>query len=497
MLGNGAGILVDKEGLVLAAANPEWVLKENVTKASAALEESATVAGRSMIAGRVGFADYVLKGQEKRIYFAPTKVGFTLGILYPLEVRNAVVRSLTTTQLVITALVLLAVMGLVVSIVVGLGRSIRSLFETTDHVAKGDFTVTYDARGRDELAQVSGHLNGMLQSLRQALGAVNGEARETLSRAESLAALSEESVASMEEVRGAIEQVGSLSESNSAALEETNAGVEEVSSGATTAANSATEGAEVASRVTEVSESAVKTVKGVIEEIQVVNQRSLETTAKIRELADSVKGITGFVATISQIADQTNLLALNAAIEAARAGEAGRGFAVVAEEVRKLAEESNQAARQVGEIIGVLQNHAEGSIRVTEQTSTIMAATVVKAQEARSGLEVALEEIGKINDVMQNIASVAQEQAAASAEMAHGIDQVTKGTVDVVDSIESIRKSAVETTKASEGVAQEAQATVRGRGNAGRTLARDGVRPPCGPGRRPCGAVRRTPRVGR
>ena len=462
VLGHGSGILVDREGLVLAAPNPEWVMKENITKTSAALEESATAAGRAMLGGHPGFSDYALKGVDKRIYFAPTKAGFILGILYPLEVRDGVVRSMTNSQLLISALVLLVVMGLVVSIILGLSRSIRSLFETTDQVAQGDFTVAYEARGRDELALVSGRLNGMLGSLREALRAIRGEAQETLTRAESLAALSEESVASMEEVRGAIEQVAHLSESNSAALEETNAGVEEVSSGATSAANSATEGAEVASRVTEVSESAVKTVKGVIEEVQAVNQRSLETTAKIRELAESVKGITGFVATISQIADQTNLLALNAAIEAARAGEAGRGFAVVAEEVRKLAEESNGAARQVGEIIGVLQGHAEASIRVTEQTSSIMAATVERAQEARSGLETALEEIGRINDVMQNIASVAQEQAAASAEMATGIDQVTKGTVEVVESIENIRKSAVETTKASEGVAQEAQSMATG-----------------------------------
>ena len=210
-------------------------------------------------------------------------------------------------------------------------------------------------------------------------------------------------------------------------------------------------------------------IRAAMEEIRILEEglEELQRVAASNEaltqgLLKAVEGVSGFLSQIGKVTRQTQMLALNAAIEAARAGEAGRGFAVVAEEVRKLAEESNQAARQVGEIIGVLQNHAEGSIRVTEQTSTIMAATVVKAQEARSGLEVALEEIGKINDVMQNIASVAQEQAAASAEMAHGIDQVTKGTVDVVDSIESIRKSAVETTKASEGVAQEAQAMAEG-----------------------------------
>ena len=470
VLGHGSGILVDREGLVLAAPNPEWVMKENITKTSAALEESATAAGRAMLGGHPGFSDYALKGVDKRIYFAPTKAGFILGILYPLEVRDGVVRSMTNSQLLISALVLLVVMGLVVSIILGLSRSIRSLFETTDQVAQGDFTVAYEARGRDELALVSGRLNGMLGSLREALRAIRGEAQETLTRAESLAALSEESVASMEEVRGAIEQVAHLSESNSAALEETNAGVEEVSSGATSAANSATEGAEVASRVTEVSESAVKTVKGVIEEVQEVNQRSLETTAKIRELAESVKGITGFVATISQIADQTNLLALNAAIEAARAGETGRGFAVVADEVRKLAAASTHAAGQVDTLIQELREHAARAQASLDSTEPAFREALELSRRVQGELSGSLEALDRMEDLMGNLAAAAQQQAAAGEEMARGVDRASKSTETVSQAVESIRLVSADTARGAEELARQSQTLEEEAGRMARLL---------------------------
>ena len=180
----------------------------------------------------------------------------------------------------------------------------------------------------------------------------------------------------------------------------------------------------MASRVTEVSESAVKTVKGVIEEIQVVNQRSLETTAKIRELADSVKGITGFVATISQIADQTNLLALNAAIEAARAGEAGRGFAVVAEEVRKLAEESAGAARSIADLAATITRDLDGVFASVGRNAESSLESSTLAEDTEGKIDQMIRRLDQIAQATQDLAAVSQEQAASAEEIASAVQDV-------------------------------------------------------------------------
>jgi methyl-accepting chemotaxis protein len=347
-----------------------------------------------------------------------------------------------------------------------IARPLGTLAERVRTFASGDLTVRFvegnATASADEVALMARSLDDMATSLGAALEDVRARAEDAASSAESLAALSEQTVAAMEEVKSSIDAVADLSGRNAEELSSANAGIEEVASSATTAAQSASEGAEAASGTAAGSERAVARVEGVVAKIQTVGAKAEETGRSINRVAASVSSITQFVTTIKQIADQTNLLALNAAIEAARAGEAGRGFAVVAEEVRKLAEESNSAAKQVESLIGSLQAETKQSLEVTAEAGTIMKETLAAAAEAQKELREALSQIARVNDAMQNIAAAAQEQAAAAQEMASGIDQVTKGTLTVVDTIGNIRHATEDTATASENVAKEAQDTASG-----------------------------------
>ena len=344
----------------------------------------------------------------------------------------------------------------------GLTRPLLYLESAMAEAAGGDLSGTVTLDRDDELGRMGQAYGTLVESLRATLKRVE-EVSATLSEsAEELSASADQSARAAEMVAQSVTGAAEGADRQRSLTEEAASLVGGIAESARAADEEARRLGDLAKRGAEDAQTGRRDAQAAVAQVRLVGESSRGIAQAIGKLEGGSARIGEIVDLITGIADQTNLLALNAAIEAARAGEAGRGFAVVAEEVRKLAEESNGAARQVGEIIGVLQGHAEASIRVTEQTSSIMAATVERAQEARSGLETALEEIGRINDVMQNIASVAQEQAAASAEMATGIDQVTKGTVEVVESIENIRKSAVETTKASEGVAQEAQSMATG-----------------------------------
>ena len=337
-----------------------------------------------------------------------------------------------------------------------------------NRVREGDFTILREDFGppcRDETGMLADALTDMVAQQRQALRGILENAGENLGAAESLAAFSEESVASLEEIRGHIEEITTLSESNAASLEQTNAGVEEVSAGASSAAQAASEGAEASVNTAGLSEKAVSQVELVVQEIKQVGDRSRTSMKSMKEVSESVNAITTFVATITNIADQTNLLALNAAIEAARAGDAGRGFSVVAEEVRKLAEESGRAAQEVSSIIEKLQRSTKESLGITEEAGAVMEKTIRGAEEALKSLEKVMEEIAKVDRAMQNIAATSQEQAAASGEMAQGVDRVTKANAQVVSMMGEIQSATVTSTSAAEDIAQEAQKVSRGAEN--------------------------------
>ncbi|WP_026368050.1 methyl-accepting chemotaxis protein [Aminiphilus circumscriptus] len=468
-IGNGGfGWIVDSTGLVMAHPDKEQVMKLNVLESAALGFKDLDTVVRRVMAGEATQGVFTRPdGSEVALFSLPVPHApkWTLGVAVPVEELHATAHALAK---ILAGLVgAIVVVFFIISYLLGnsISRPIKNVVALAERARDGDLSFTredFHVNTRDEMNTMADALAAMIARQRQVVLELQEEAVLSAQRAESLAALSEETVASMEEVKGAIETVASLSESNSAALQQTNAGVEEVASSATTAAQSASEGAEATAVTAGMSEKSVARVEGVIAKIQAVGARTEDSVKSINRVAASVSSITQFVTTIKQIADQTNLLALNAAIEAARAGEAGRGFAVVAEEVRKLAEESNVAAKQVESLIGSLQADTKQSLDITTESGTIMKETVAAAAEAEKELKESLAQIARVNDVMQNIAAASQEQAAAAQEMASGIDQVTKGTLTVVDTIENIRQATESTAKASENVAREAQETATG-----------------------------------
>jgi methyl-accepting chemotaxis protein len=366
----------------------------------------------------------------------------------------------------ITVLVSSALAAIILGIVIAIfiSRSIAKPLNTIVGLAKragdGDLTILKDDfnyEGKDELGVLSTEISNMIMSQEKTLQEVVSVAQNLAGSAKDLSSISEETNASMEEIKASIDQVSNLSESNGAALEECNAGVEEMSAGADTVAQSATDSAAFISQTTAASNKAIQTVNGVISGMHNVDKNARESENKTRQLVASVENVSSFVSVITGIADQTNLLALNAAIEAARAGEVGRGFAVVAEEVRKLAEESARAAQNVNGIIGELQGNAQESIKATTEAGRMLVGTLAQAEQAQGELDGALQEMNTANDSIQNIAAVAEEQAASSKEVATAIDNSTKSTMEVVETISNIRRASEDTAQAAHGVAEQSE----------------------------------------
>lgn len=443
-----------------------FALAEEAKRNSDALIKTESEAEKAALEGNFSLAQGLMFGaqydNDKRAIMKPLGIFQEKSIEYASQRTNSADAKITR-SIFSSSVLTFSMVFVVSSIFLIITKKLASL-KKLDHKmqelasAGGDLTKRIPIAGKDEIASLAGAFNNFLESLREIIVQANCVVAEVAENAENLSAISEETNAAMEEVKASIDHTATLSEDNSAVLQECNAGVEEMSSGAGTVARAATESAEFISQTTAVAGHAITAVDEVIGSMNTVSGSSRLNEEKMGQLVSTVEKISSFVSVITGIADQTNLLALNAAIEAARAGDAGRGFAVVAEEVRKLAEESALAARSINEIIGVLESSAKESIDTTLASGRLLTETISQAAKTQSELNGAMQQMNKANDLIQNIAAVAEEQAASSREMAKAIDNATQTTVNIVSTLSNIKNAGEETSQAAQSVAGQSQA---------------------------------------
>ena len=307
------------------------------------------------------------------------------------ELKTAAARS-EAQRVSIILMVLAVVVGgiLTFSIVRGITAALSRCVRLGESMADGDFTQAVDANRADEIGVLIKAMNAMRETLHDAFSGIQQASGQVASSSEELSS-SSQSLSS-----GASEQAANL--------EETSASIEELNASIQSNSELAQSGKDIAAK------SAARAEEG--------GQAVRETVAAMKQIADQI-------AIIDDIADQTNLLALNAAIEAARAGEMGKGFAVVAVEVRKLAERSQKAAKEISELAGTsvvgaeragdLIEHVVPDIQRTAQIADEMYAATT---EQASGAEQINLAVTQLDQVTQQNASTSEETAAASEELA-------------------------------------------------------------------------------
>ncbi|MDR3265450.1 MAG: methyl-accepting chemotaxis protein, partial [Synergistaceae bacterium] len=348
--GEGYGLMIDSHGLIAIHPSKDLELKINLSEQSANVPADLARLGQEMKSGKSGFGSYVFMDSYNEMFYRPVAGGWSLGVVVPVERLMTPAHSLAIRQSVIGAVTVL-VLGLwLFSIYRSVVRPLAKFVSVMTAIRDGDMTVSTGFSGRDELSDLARAVDGLVSDQHEFLLTLRAQGKDIDRSAQELEGAFSDTGEMTRTIEAHTRDLAGVAAENAEAIEGVNASIEEMSAAATGAAGSASG----------VSADAESLRANAIESEEMLRRNTLKVTDMaqafravsevVHELDGRAANINSIVTTITGIADQTNLLALNAAIEAARAGEAGRGFAVVAEEVRKLAEESSVAARQIGEL---------------------------------------------------------------------------------------------------------------------------------------------------
>jgi methyl-accepting chemotaxis protein len=430
---------VDKSGKHSVKASFAGTVKENGADTHAVRE---AIAGRG---GKGKIANYM--GQRVLSVYSAVPIGdFIYIVIAEINEDDALAPARALRNVLLLVLLGLAVIVAVVGYFLArtLSNPIDTMVDRTKDLAEGeaDLTRRIEIGTQDEMGELGGHFNRFIERVQGIIGKVKENAEGVSSGSLQISSSSEELSATVEEQSTQTQTVSTSVAELTATSNDISKSIEGTQTRAEESSKLTREGGKV--------------IQDSIDAFKSIQTQTGNLGAIIDNLGDSTQKIGNIIDVINDVADQTNLLALNAAIEAARAGEAGRGFAVVADEVRKLAERTAKATREIEEIITQLQAEAgnaeaamgdaakevEKGTKLGEESLKILDKIVASSDgildAATSVATAVMQENATIEEVSNNIQGI----AAASEESSNAVQEMASTAEDLARQAEALKEIA-------------------------------------------------------
>ncbi|MFB4366201.1 methyl-accepting chemotaxis protein TlpC [Bacillus sp. LR_6] len=465
-------LLGEKTGDTITIFQGDTRVATNVMKngeRAVGTQASSEVIAAVLKKGKRFYGQADVAGSSYQTAYMPLKDqnGNIIGMLYT-GANQSILASLTQSLFTQFAIVLVIVIMVSVILVLVFTRKINkrlnALKSAFESAGNGDMTIEVSDKTGDELSELSVYYNKMRMKLNDTIQTVQQSALQLASASQQLSAGAEETNQASEKITEAVQQIANGAqdqitriENSESSLKQASADIRDISANTAAIADKG----QLTQSKADIGQKEIANVQAQMDAIHQSIQKSGEI---IHQLDGRSKQIEQILSVITQIADQTNLLALNAAIEAARAGEQGKGFAVVADEVRKLAEESQQSAGQISKLIIEIQKDMNRSARSVEHVKTEAAEGVTMIQRTRDAFKEIAAATGEISAEISDL-SASVTNISASAHQIN--DSFAANMADIKESTKNTRQAAAlteeqfaameEITAASETLSQLAE----------------------------------------
>ncbi|MFT8312736.1 MAG: methyl-accepting chemotaxis protein [Clostridium sp.] len=363
--------------------------------------------------------------------------------------RQSYINSEKDFKIIIIEYIVIMIVCLIIAMILSL-VIIRSIVEPVKKVTKklkevsendGDLTQRIGYKSNDEIGQLSINFDRFMDKLQSIIREVIVSTETISSSSKRLNRSTSVSTQALRKISDTVIEIARGTSDGAAAVEETTASLSEAANFSEATSNSAKNTAYNSKKAEEAAEDSAKKIVEIVSSITDIADSSKEVLITINQLDESSKRIEDIIKIITSISQQTNLLALNAAIEAARAGEAGKGFNVVADEIRKLADESNNAAQEISDLIKENQLKSNSAVNSANEVEEKVSAGVKKASEIEESIKNIIKNIEGISNDMNQIDNANEEQARGTKEIEKAIAAIANATNEMAQDTENISVS--------------------------------------------------------